>query len=185
MLVVFKGIKQEYVYIADTEYDKMELIQSAGLVFQRIDERNDIYQLAFSFNYYIDIKKNKLNKYVEAFTGITADFLRENGLSKEEFLAAYAEMFKGIDPNNTLFVSHGSQADKKVIKQSEVEFIPEHSYCTYKAAKRILKKERELTLTDIAKEAGYMIQNVHDAYADAVATAFVFSFLKKLEWQES
>lgn len=183
MLVVFKGIKQEYVYIADTEYDKMELIQSAGLVFQRVDERNDIYQLAFSFNYFI--KKKKINWYVQKFTGISPDFLKEHGLTKEEFLEVYDSMFEGINPNDMLFVSHGSQADKKVIKNSEVKFIPEHSFCTYKAAKRVLKRESALTLTDVAMEAGFMLQNTHDAYADAVATAFIFSFLKKLEWQES
>lgn len=183
MLVVFKGIKQEYVYIADTEYDKMELIQSAGLVFQRVDERNDIYQLAFSFNYFL--KKKEINWYVQKFTGITAKFLKEYGLTKEEFLEVYDEMFEGIHPNDVLFVSHGSQADKKVIKNSEVKFIPEHSYCTYKAAKRVLEREEKLTLADVAMEAGFMLQNTHDAYADAVATAFIFSFLKKLEWQNS
>jgi DNA polymerase III epsilon subunit-like protein len=183
MLIVFKGIKQEYVYIADTEYDKTELIQSAGLVFQRVDERNDIYQLAFSFNYYI--KKPKLNWYVQKYTGITSAFLKEHGLTEEEFLTVYNGMFEDVDPNNTLFVSHGSQADKKVIKEAKVAFIPEHSYCTYKAAKRILKKEDKLTLGDVAKDAGFMLQNTHDAYADAVATAFIFSFLKKLEWQNS
>jgi DNA polymerase III epsilon subunit-like protein len=183
MLIVFKGIKQEYVYVADTEYDRMTLIQSAGLVFKRIDERNDIYQLAFSFNYYL--KKKKVHQYIEKFTGITSEFLKENGLTKEEFLTLYDDMFVDIDPKDVLFVSHGTQADKTVIKNSEVKFIPEHSFCTYKAAKRVLERDERLTLTDVAIEAGYMLQNTHDAYADAVATAFIFSFLKKLEWQNS
>jgi DNA polymerase III epsilon subunit-like protein len=183
MLMVFKGIKQEYVYVADTEYDRMEILQSSGLVFKRIDERNDIYQLDFSFNYFV--KKEKVHRYIQKFTGITTEFLDENGLTKEEFLTVYDSMFEGIDPNDVLFVSHGSQADKKVIKNAEVSFIPEHSYCTYKAAKRILKREERLTLSDVSQEAGYMLQNSHDAYADAVATACIFSFLKKLEWQNS
>lgn len=183
MLVVFKGIKQEYVYIADTEYDFMTLIQSSGLVFQRVDDRNDIYQLAFSFNYFI--KKKKIHKYVQEYTGITPQFLKDNALTKEEFVEVYDAMFDGINPKDVLFVAHGLQADKKVIKSAEVSFMPEHSYCTYKASKRILKREEKLTLSDVAAEAGYQLNNSHDAYADAVATAFVFSFLKKLEWQES
>jgi DNA polymerase III epsilon subunit-like protein len=183
MLVVFKGIKQEYVYIADTEYDRDALLQSAGLVFQRVDERNDIYQLAFSFNYYI--KQRSIHPYIQKFTGITTKWLKENGLTKKEFIDLYDDMFDGIDPKDVLFVSHGTQADKKVIQTSEVKFIPEHFFCTYKAAKRVLEREEKLTLTDVAKEAGFMLQNTHDAYADAVATAFIFSFLKKLEWQNS
>lgn len=106
-------------------------------------------------------------------------------LQKKEFIELYDDMFDGIDPKDVLFVSHGTQADKKIIQGSKVNFIPEHSFCTYKAAKRVLERDEKLTLTDVAIEAGFMLQNTHDAYADAVATAFIFSFLKKLEWQNS
>jgi DNA polymerase III epsilon subunit-like protein len=181
MLMVFKGVEQEYVYIADTEYDQMRLIQSAGLVFKRVDDRNDIYQLAFSFNYYL--KKHKVNRYVEAYTGITSQFLVENGLTKEEFIFLYDDMFEGIKPEDVLFVSHGVHGDKKAIEDAEVSFIPENFYCTFKNAKRLLGRDKRLSLADIAEEAGYMLQNSHDAYADAIATAVALSFLTKVEWQ--
>lgn len=183
MLVVFKGVKQEYVYIADTEYDHMKIIESAGYVFQRVDDRNDIYQLAFSFDHYI--KKARIHRYVQQYTGITPEFLAEEGLENEDFVKLYDEMFKDIDPEDTIFVSHGTQADRKVLKNSGVAFHPSHSYCTYKNAKRILKRENKVSLSDVAEEAGFMLKNKHSADADAWATVVAFSFLRKLEWQES
>ena len=36
-------------------------------------------------------------------------------------------------------------------------------YCTYNNAKRILKREKKLTLEDIANEAGMPLSNKHNA----------------------
>lgn len=181
--MVFKGIKQEYIYIADTEYDHMKIIQSAGFIFQRVDERNDIYQLAFSFNFYI--KKETINRYVQSYTGITPEFLEQVGMSSEEFKKEYDELFDGIDPEDTMFVSHGITGDLRVLKKSGVQFSPKYFYCTYKNGKRVLDRQLEVSLTDLAEDAGYHLYNGHDAYADAFATAVVFSYLRKLEWQDS
>jgi hypothetical protein len=39
-------------------------------------------------------------------------------------------------------------------------------YCTYKNAKRLLKRDNCLTLKDVAAEGCYYMFNEHNAYAD-------------------
>lgn len=183
MLLVFKGIKQEYIYVADTEYDNMKLLQSAGLVFKRVDERNDIYQLWFSFNYYI--KKDKVGYYTNKITGLNANFLKENGIPINDFPDTHDSMFENINKEDVLFVSHGTKGDRKVLRKAGATFIPAHSFCTYKNGKRILNRESGNKLSDMAELTAFHLNNSHDAYFDALATSAVFSFLKKVEWQDS
>lgn len=178
--MVFKGMKQKYILVLDTEYDNMVLIQCAGLLFKRIDD-NDIYQLAVSFNTYV--RKETVGYYANKYTGITAEFLKENGVPVEDFVNQYEAIFEGIDPNDVVFVSHGTRNDRRVLSSAGVKFSPGHSYCTYKNGKRLLKRESQVALGDIAAEGGFQLNGSHNAYYDAVATASALSFLKKLEWE--
>ena len=53
--------------------------------------------------------------------------------------------------------------------------------CTYKAAKRLLNREKRLNLTDVAADAGVFLGNSHNAFDDTWATISVFCLLSKLE----
>ena len=181
--MVFKGIKQEYVLVVDTEYDNMVLMQCAGLLFKRIDEKNDIYQLAVSFNTYVT--RDTVGYYANKYTGITSEFLQENGVPVEDFVTQYDAIFEGIDEDDVIFVSHGTRNDRRVLSSAGVTFSPGHSYCTYKNGKKLLKRETSLTLGDIAAEGGFQLNGSHNAYYDAIATVSALSFLKKLEWESS
>lgn len=181
--MVFKGVKQEYVLTLDTEYDNMELMQCAGLLFKCIDSKNDIYQLALSFNTYVE--REKVGYYANKCTGLTAEFLQENGVPMQDFIDQWESIFEGIDPDDVLFVSHGTRNDRRVLRKAGVKFLPGHSFCTYKNAKKLLKREKGLKLEDIAAEASFQLNGSHNAYYDAVATATALSLLKKLEWEQS
>jgi DNA polymerase III epsilon subunit-like protein len=163
----------------DIEFDNMFLIQAAGLVFKMIDEKQFKYQLQTSFNFYI--KRDKVGKYAEKITGINPQFLNDNGIPLEEFRQEFNNIISEMDLNDSLFVSHGTKNDRSVLKFAGIEKLPAHSFCTYKNAAKILKRDKKLSLSDIADEAGWKSYNNHDAFSDALATTVVFSFLKNKE----
>lgn len=180
MLVVFKDVKVPYVFIIDTEYDNDGLMQFAGLLFHQVDKDNEVYQLAASLNTYI--YKETVNYYASKFTGITAEFLQEKGVSIEELNNNLGDIFEEVEPKEVLLVSHGVKNDRKVLKKAGIKFLPEHSYCTYKNSKKLLGRKKNLKLQDVANESGFFIgDKSHDAFADAWATTSVFCFLTKIK----
>lgn len=182
MVVYFRNIKQDYVLVCDIEYECNEIIQASGIIFKLVDKENSLYQLYINFNYYI--KNDTLNKYTIMYTGLTPKFLNENGISKEEFITTFTQLISSLPLDRTLFVSHGAKNDRLVFKNFGIKNLPLHSYCTYKNAKRILKREKHLTLSNVAEEAGFKLFNEHNAHYDVLATIAVFSFLQKIELDE-
>jgi len=181
MVTAFKTIKNPYVFIVDTEYDKNGLMQFAGLLFEQIDKDNDIYQLSVSINTYI--KKDAVDYYAHKFTGITKEFLQAEGVDIEGFDDILNEIFSDIEEKDVILVTHGVKNDRKVLKDAGLTFLPEHSYCTYKNSKKLLKRNKKLKLTDIANESGFFLgDRKHDAFLDAWATVSVFCFLNKIKF---
>jgi DNA polymerase III epsilon subunit-like protein len=168
--------------VCDIEYDQTRVIQFAGLLFKNIDYKNHLYQIEKSFNVFI--KQDGVGKYAALYTGIDKSLLQELGETEEDFLILYENFIKGTDLHDTLFVSHGAKNDRKILKDLIPEGLPKHSFCTYRNAKRITGKVRELTLSDIAHEAGYFLDNAHDAFSDAWATVAVLSFLLKIDGEQ-
>lgn len=182
MVLFFKGIKHKHVFVCDIEYDNSKVIQFAGLLFKNIDSKNSLYQIDSSINVYL--KQNEIGSYATRYTGIDKTLLDQYGNTEEEFFKQYERLFINADMNDTLFVSHGSKNDRKILKNLVRTDMPKHSFCTYRNAKRILNKESGLTLTEVAAEAGYFLDNAHDAFADAWATVAALSFLLKIDGEE-
>jgi len=186
LLIVFKGIKQQNVLVFDAEYNEGDLIQFAGIMFLQIEE--DIFQISKSINIYVKLEDNGLiNKFIENFTGITDGFLLENGMNLSEAQKAISEFIncKG----DLLFVSHGLTNDRITMENNGIDFYNIENktvsgFCTYNNAKRILKREKRLTLEEIANEAGLSLSHKHNALDDAWATIAVFSLLCKLDSEE-
>lgn len=179
MVMNFQNIKRKHILVMDLEFDQMDLLQAAGFVFTMVDEKIFTYQLKSSFNFYI--KRDKVGKYTEKYTGINPQFLNDNGIDLEDFIEQFNEMMSEIDLDDTVFVSHGAKNDRSVLKHSGIDKLPSHSFCTYKNATKILQRENRLSLSEVAKDAGYILFNKHDAFQDVVATVAVFSFLKNAE----
>ena len=182
MIIFFKNIKHEHIMICDIEYDQERVIQFAGLLFKSIDPKNYLYQIEKSFNVFI--QQNGVGRYTTLYTGIDKELLQQLGETQENFLALYDSFTSDVDFNNTLFVSHGAKNDRKILKAIIPDKLPKHSFCTYRNARRITGRTRELTLSDMASEAGYFLDNAHDAFADAWATAAVLSFLLKIDGEQ-
>jgi DNA polymerase III epsilon subunit-like protein len=53
--------------------------------------------------------------------------------------------------------------------------------CTYNLAKRILKRDKRVKLSDVLNEAGFCSVLEHNAYTDALETIYALSFLLKQE----
>jgi DNA polymerase III epsilon subunit-like protein len=179
MIVLFKGMKHRHIFVSDIEYDGNRVVQFAGLLFQNIDKQNSLYQIHSSINVFL--KQPPLGNYTKKYTGLSDAILSDVGLKEEDFIQSYRMLFNDIDMTDTLFVSHGSKNDRKILKMISGIELPKHSFCTYRNAKRILNREEKLTLTDVAKESGYFLDNAHDAFADAWATVAVLSFLTKID----
>lgn len=182
MIVFFKGIKHKHIFVSDIEYDNNKVIQFAGLLFKNIDIKNSLYQIDSSINAYI--KQDVVGNYATRYTGIDKTVLDQYGFSQEEFLTQYTKLFAHVDMEDTLFVSHGSKNDRKILKEIVSIELPKHSFCTYRNARRILNRNSSLTLTEVAAEAGYFLDNAHDAFADSWATVAALSFLLKIDGEE-
>lgn len=182
MVLFFKNIKHQHIMVCDIEYDHNRVIQFAGLLFKNVDYKNNLYQIEKSFNVFI--KQDGVGRYATLYTGIDKNLLEELGETEEDFFTLYRSFIQEADLNDTLFVSHGAKNDRKILKALIPNQLPKHSFCTYRNAKRITNRTRELTLSDMANEAGYFLDNAHDAFADAWATAAVLSFLLKIDREE-
>lgn len=182
MVVFLKNIKHQHVLVCDIEYDQNRVIQFAGLLFKNIDYKKHLYQIERSFNVFI--KQEGVGSYVTLYTGLDTKILQDVGETEKDFLKLYDSFIEGVELVDTLFVSHGSKNDRKILKPLIPKGLPDHSFCTYRNAKRILSRNSQLTLSDVAMEAGYFLDNAHDAFSDAWATAAVLSFLLKIDGEE-
>lgn len=187
MIVVFKGVENESVLIFDAEYNESFLIQFSGILFRKIEK--DTFQIEKSLNIYIKLPKGeKINKFIENFTGITDDFLNTFGETIDDAIEMIDDL---VDIDGTLLVSsHGIYNDRRILLENGVNLYEDKNgkdiegVCTYNMAKRILKRERKLGLLDIAEESGMYLSNSHDALDDAWATVSVFCLLNKLEEEQ-
>lgn len=184
MIAVFKGIKQGHVLIFDAEYNEGNLIQFSGILFRKIEE--DIFQIERSLTTYVKLEEGQVNRFIRDFTGITDSFLNAFGVSLAE-AKEQIEKLIDIEDDELLVVSHGITNDRRILLDNGIDLYIDKNekdiqgVCTYNAAKRLLKRERKLTLTDVAAESGIFLSNGHNAFEDAWATVSVFCLMCKLE----
>lgn len=172
MLVVFPNMATDNVLVMDVEFDNMKVLQVAGMFFSRI--KGDVFKLNQTFNKYV--KRDKVGYYAARHTGLTVDFLQENGTDLEEFVEEMNLIMLDFDLNKTVFVSHGTKGDRKVLREAGL-LLPAHSLCTYKLAQRTLDKDSGFKLQDVAAKSGFNANNYHDALVDVMATTSSLSYL--------
>lgn len=182
MLVVFKGIEKENILIFDAEYNEGQLIQFSGILFRKIEK--DIFQVAKSLNIYVKLQRGNINSFIERFTGISDSFLQTFG---ENLESAKEKILELIDVNDLVVVSHGLYNDRQTMLGNDIDLYLNSKeeeidgLCTYNAAKRLLGRDKNLSLENVAVDAGIFLSNTHNAFDDAWATISVFSLLCKLE----
>lgn len=184
MIIKAYNESHQYLLFIDVEFNNRQLIQFAGLLFKWIDD--ETYQLAKCFNQYVTAKVGY--PFME-YTGIKNDFLIENGIPLKDLIIGIQEdLLSDVDLEDLLVISHGLKNDRLVLQEnginlSTVNDKPIAGYCTFNNGRRILHRDNNLKLTNIAEEAGYYMQNAHNAYEDVWAEVSVFTFLRKLEEQ--
>ena len=167
MIIKAYNENHKYLLFIDLEFSNQELVQFAGLLFNRIED--DTYQLSGSINVYISRKV--CYPFME-YTNITNNFLEENGIPIADARALIMEDFlDGIPLNELEVISHGLKNDRIVLSEAGINLSsanekPIDGYCTYMNARRILARQNCLTLNDIAEEAGYYLHSSHNAYND-------------------
>ncbi len=187
MIIKTYNENHQYLLFFDLEFFNKKgnnyLVQFAGLLFRWID--NEIYQLIGSINQYVTEKV--CYPFIE-YTSITNNFLAENGIPLNDLVKVIQEDFlaEALESNNLLVISHGLRNDRLVMVRNGLNLSsykgkPIDGYCTFENARRILGRAENLTLTDVANEAGYYIHHAHNAFNDAWANVAVFTYLKKLE----
>jgi len=144
----------------------------------------DIYQIYKSLNRYVKLEHGRINRFIREFTGITDEFLLEEGITLSE---AREQIYSLLDEHNLLVVSHGLYNDRQTMLGNEINMYVNaeeeeiDGSCTYNASKRLLERDKKLTLTDVAQDAGVFLSNKHNAFDDAWATIAVYSLLCKLQ----
>lgn len=180
MLVVFKNIEYDNVLIFDAEYNHGDLIQFAGVMFRKIYK--DVFQISKSYNTYVQLESDqKINPFIIAITGLTDDFLLEKGIDLESAVTAINDLLEV--EGSLLVVSHGLFNDRMTLESNGIYLYGDgvHGMCTYNAAKRILKRDKDLKLYQIASEAGLYSNECHNAFDDTWSTIAVLSYLCKIE----
>lgn len=184
--VVIKCFKEKHDYLLfiDLEFDNTKLIQFAALLFKSIDEDGG-YQLMRSYNAYVSA--TVCYPFAE-YTKITNNFLAENGVPLKDVKSfIFDELLKEVPLNKVELISHGLRNDRVILIENGINLsnidgkAPIDGYCTFKNARRILKRTTELSLNDLALELGFYMFAPHNAYNDVWATVAVFTYLKKLE----
>lgn len=175
MVIYMHNLIKPYILVFDIEYDKQQIIQISGILLQNI--RKGLYQINRSINIYIN--NPHLSSFVQNYTNITQEFLDEYGVDLDEAHQLWKEFLEPFDPDDVLVVSHGIYQDSLVLRDNGFDIEDYEHWCTYNMAKWVLDRDDHLTLNDICAEMGYSMLFPHNAYADALANVFVYSFLLK------
>ena len=190
MIIKCYNENHPYLLFIDLEFfnknkKDTQLIQFAGLLFKNIDD--ETYQLMSSYNGYVT---EKVCYPFAEYTAINNGFLEENGVPLPDMIDFIQNDFLADIPlNEMLVVTHGLKNDRLVMAEnglnlSTYEGKPIDGYCTFTNGRRILSREKNLTLADIAEEAGYYLHNAHNAFNDVWAEVAIFTYLRKLEAQK-
>ena len=187
MVIKCYNENHNYLLFIDVEFNDRELVQFSGLLFKWVDD--ETYQLMRSCNQYVCTKV--CYPFVE-YTNISSHFLAENGTPLKDVVDFIQNDFlQGIPLNELEVISHGLRNDRMILQENGLNLstqpstgYPIDGYCTFNNARRLLKRQSSLTLSDVAREAGYYIHNAHNAYNDTWAEVAVFTYLKKLEKQQ-
>lgn len=186
--MIIKAYEEHHKYLLfiDLEFSGRHLVQFAGLLFRRIEDEG-IYQLARSYNVYITQKV--CYPFVE-YTSITNNFLNENGVPLADAVAYIQEEFldEEVNRDDLMIITHGLKNDRLVLKENGLSLVKSNGaavdgYCTYNAARRILRRENHLSLEDLCIECGYYLHHAHNAYNDVWAEVAIYTYLKKVEKQ--
>lgn len=176
----------KYLLFMDVEFNQRDLVQFAGLLFQRIGW-DGTYQLKKSCNIYIT---QKVCYPFAEYTNITNNFLAENGVTLEDTRTFLTDDLLGdVDLDDLLLISHGLKNDRLILLDNGIGLSKSDGkvvdgYCTFNAAKRILERQNHLKLEDLASECGYYLHHAHNAFSDVWAEVAVYTYLKKVEEQK-
>jgi len=182
MFVYIPNKNENKIIVLDTEYSEQKIIQFSALILQKTTFNTDIYQLVSSANVFIK-PEVPISHFTTKYTGLTNYFLNQNGVSQEEFHQFMKEFLEIVD-HDAVIVAHGIRNDITVLRNAGIDFQCKFD-CTLEMSKKILKKEKNLKLTDIAQDAGLILNFAHNSYSDALATLSVYSFLKTIEKEEA
>ncbi len=166
MNIQLYNIKQNTIFIFDIEYDQTLLVQISYLILSKCGP--DIYRIAETANVYV--KPNQpLTRFFTRYTNITNDFLCDNGVDLTVAKALVEQGILNINPNkgDVLLVSHGVKNDLDILARNGFTLKQyQNRYCTYNNARRLLKRNEQLTLHDIAAADHYYLFNPHNACSD-------------------
>ena len=104
-------------------------------------------------------------------------------------IAYIQEEFLGdVDKDDLMIITHGLKNDRLVLKENGLQLVKNNGssvdgFCTYNAARRILRRENHLSLEDLCNECGYYLHHAHNAYNDVWAEVAIYTYLKKIEKQ--
>lgn len=182
MAVYLPNVKQDKIVFLDTEFmEGRKLVQAAFIIYERVDDK-DHYFLTTSLNVYIN---TRINPAFEAYTGIKSGFLGNVGVNKYQAKQIINNFIdeNNINSCNALIVGHGVNQDLLVLDEFGCKTETE-TYDTLENAKEILKRHKDLKLSDLLLDAGLIQGVAHDAYQDARNLMPVYAHLQWVKNQK-
>ena len=180
MIIKCYNEHHKYLLFMDVEFNQRDLVQFAGLLFQRIGWDGD-YQLMKSCNIYIT---QKVCYPFAEYTSITNNFLAENGVTLQDARELiFNDLLGDVDLDDLQLISHGLKNDRLILLDKSDGKVVD-GYCTFNAAKRVLERQNHLKLEDLATECGYYLHHAHNAFSDVWAEVAIYTYLRKMEEQK-
>lgn len=178
MLLYIPNETHKNLVFFDTEFNDQKLIQISMIIYESLTlNGTSVYLLKGSINLYV---QNDINFFFTRYTGITQEFLNKNAISEAEAVEKLEKFLYGLNNKDTLFVAHGIKQDMQLLTALGIDISGVDRYCTYTAAKRLLKRDKQLKLIDVCNESGYFAEQ-HDAYSDSKNVVHAYSYLKLVE----
>lgn len=184
MVIFMPNVNNKKLVFLDTEFmEGQELVQAAFIILERIDDE-DHYFLTTSLNIFVN---TQVSPAFEAFTGIKGGFLGNEGLTRDAAQTVINDFIEDnkINEGDSLVIGHGLNQDLIVLDNFGCRIDAYDYYDTLAGAKEILKREKNLKLSDLLLDAG-LVQNsaAHDAYQDTRNLVPVFAHLQWVKYKE-
>ena len=183
MIIKLPNIQYKNIVLFDIEYDHNSLVQIAFIILGA--KEPTVYEVQKSFNVYIR-QSHPLSSFFTSYTNINDAYLRNNGLDLPRARALVEEVVFDIEVPNTLLVGHGIDNDMRLLDEYNICLSRfSNRYDTYEHAKKVLKRDKRLSLAEVAAEDCYFMFDEHNAYADVWGLLHAFSLLVELEGERN
>ena len=173
MIYYLPKVKEDYILVLDTEFQKSEIIQLSCILLRKT--KGDFFVKYKIINEYFS-PKEKLEEDFINHTNIDYKTIKDKskGNTLEEAINRL-----NLETKEILIVGHNIESDLSILKRNNIN-IKGATYCTHKNTRKLQRKFKKFSLEALCSKLGYEY-NSHNAEEDCKASLYLFSYLQEEE----